>query len=1038
MCSLCKNIEDYAERHGLSFSEAAAAYSAASTGSSSGGGMTTAAAGASAATTLPKYQTGDGLWHYSGVQDTDAVLEGSRWTATSLTYSFPTSSSFYSGEYGSGQEPSGFSAFNAAQQTAVRSALALVASYTGLTFTETTESATAHANLRYANTGATDSKGNAIIPTAQGHFPDMGATAGDVWFGTTGQPDYLTPARSNWGWATVMHESGHALGLKHGHEDATASKGSAALSSTHDGQDWSLMTYRSSPGDLDLSQGDGSSGNQAQTYMQDDIAALQYMYGANFSSNSGNTTYTWSRSTGEMFINGAGQGQPTSNRILMTIWDGNGTDTYDLSSYGSDGAGVTVDLRPGAFSTFSTSQLAYHNSATPGASSAAVGNVANALLYLGNVSSLIENAVGTANGDKLYGNEVSNALNGGGGADELYGFDGNDTLIGGAGTDFMWGGTGNDTYYVDKDADAATEYANEGYDTLYSTISTTLRANVEKLVLQESATALDGSGNADANLLFGNSYANTLSGYWGADTMYGGAGNDTYGVTDAGDLVIENSFQGHDIVEAAISYTLPTDVEDLKLVYVPIPTGWNANIDGTGNDLQNHIWGTNGNNVLTGLASYDTLEGGAGNDTYILSDQTYRNDGGILRATFDLVVEGPNGGQDTVWVGHTIVLSAYTLPDNVENGSVTGTGDFTLFGNALGNALTGGGGADSLHGDGGDDTLRVSIGPGLYDGGDGFDIVDLSALPPNGLTLHLDLVQGTTPVDIGYGASIALQNVEGLIATPGNDSVYGTAVADKIWGGYGNDSLDGGAGADTLLGGPGYDTLVGGDGDDTYMLDATDLYPYETIVEAAGGGTDTIVFIPSASLIASGSLFANVENGSLGGPGALDLYGNALDNRLTGNDSASRLDGGAGDDTLSGGRANDTYFVDGPGDVIVEAADGGYDLVQSTGDYTLGANIEELLLSSVGVTGTGNALDNVISTFGGDTLLGAGGQDYLSTYYLSAVSETTRSPPQGAPTRSSAGRAPTRCTAWRATTPMASTTSSTGLSKLRGRGRIAS
>ena len=74
-------------------------------------------------------------------------------------------------------------------------------------------------------------------------------------------------------------------------------------------------------------------GSGTQSYMINDIAALQYMYGANFGTNAGNTTYTWNPTTGEMSINGTGQGASTANKIFMTLWDGSGTDTYDFSNY---------------------------------------------------------------------------------------------------------------------------------------------------------------------------------------------------------------------------------------------------------------------------------------------------------------------------------------------------------------------------------------------------------------------------------------------------------------------------------------------------------------------------------------------------------------------------------------------------------------------------------------------------------------------------------------------------------------------------------
>ena len=93
----------------------------------------------------------------------------------------------------------------------------------------------------------------------------------------------------------------------------------------------------------------------AQTLMMYDIAALQHLYGANYNTNSGNTVYTWSPTTGEMFVNGIGQGAAGANRIfVMTLWDGNGADTYDLSNYSTN---LQIDLAPGGWSVFDTSQL---------------------------------------------------------------------------------------------------------------------------------------------------------------------------------------------------------------------------------------------------------------------------------------------------------------------------------------------------------------------------------------------------------------------------------------------------------------------------------------------------------------------------------------------------------------------------------------------------------------------------------------------------------------------------------------------------------
>jgi serralysin len=130
-----------------------------------------------------------------------------------------------------------------------------------------------------------------------------------------------------------------------------------------------------------------------------------------------------------MFINGIGQGAAGGNRILQSVWDGGGQDTYDFSNYA---ANLAIDLRPGGWSITSGTQLAKLHW---DGSKVAAGNIANSLLYQGNTASLIENARGGAGSDVLSGNQANNALFGGGGDDRLLGGSGNDTLDGGAGWD---------------------------------------------------------------------------------------------------------------------------------------------------------------------------------------------------------------------------------------------------------------------------------------------------------------------------------------------------------------------------------------------------------------------------------------------------------------------------------------------------------------------------------------------------------------------------------------------------------------------------
>jgi Ca2+-binding RTX toxin-like protein len=164
----------------------------------------------------------------------------------------------------------------------------------------------------------------------------------------------------------------------------------------------------------------------------------------------------------------------------------------------------------------------------------------------------------------------------------------------------LTGGLGDDTYVIGP-GDLVVESANEGWDTVYSADSTTLPANVESVVLTGSA-ATTATGNAANNALYGDSNP-------AANVLTGGPGDDTY-VPGPGDLVVEEANAGWDTVYTASSYSLPDNVEGLVL------TG-SAPTTGTGNALNNALYGSSGNNTLAGGAGNDWLEGATGNDTYL-------------------------------------------------------------------------------------------------------------------------------------------------------------------------------------------------------------------------------------------------------------------------------------------------------------------------------------------------------------------------------------------------------------------------------------
>jgi Ca2+-binding RTX toxin-like protein len=202
----------------------------------------------------------------------------------------------------------------------------------------------------------------------------------------------------------------------------------------------------------------------------------------------------------------------------------------------------------------------------------------------------------------------------------------------------MFGGAGNDAYFVDG-GDGVIENANEGNDTVFSTIHYALSENVETLVLQGNAD-LQGYGNSEANKLIGNAGSNLLDGGAGADIMRGSAGNDVYFVDDPGDIVFESAGQGTDAVFATVDYTLTANVETLVLQGA-------GNLTGTGNELDNKLFGNTGNNALDGGAGADRLTGDAGNDTFVF--HVGQADGDIV---VDFAGNGSGPGDSLQFVGY--------------------------------------------------------------------------------------------------------------------------------------------------------------------------------------------------------------------------------------------------------------------------------------------------------------------------------------------------------------------------------------------------
>ena len=495
---------------------------------------------------------------------------------------------------------------------------------------------------------------------------------------------------------------------------------------------------------------------------------------------------------------------------------------------------------------------------------------------------------GTSGVDTLTGGVGNDTLSGLAGNDILNGNAGNDTLSGGTGNDTMAGGTGDDTYVVDSATDIITENVSEGLDSVQSSVTFTLAANVENLTLT-GTSAINGTGNILDNVLTGNSAVNTLTGgtgndrldgKGGADKMLGGAGNDTYVVDISTDVITENVSEGTDTVESAVTLTLAANVENLIL------TG-TAAINGTGNTLGNILIGNSAANTLSGGTGADTLSGGLGNDTYVVDNIS------------DTIIENANEGTDLVQSSVT-----YTLADHLENLTLTGTTAINGTGNILDNILTGNSGVNILTGGAGNDTLNGGTGADKMYGGTGNDLYVVN--------ISTDVIgensdEGTDTVQSSVTYTLA-DHLENLTLT-GTSAINGTGnILDNILtGNSGANTLTGGAGNDILDGGTGADKMYGGTGNDTYYVNiSTDV-----ITENASEGTDTV--FSSITL----TLGANVENLTLAGTSALNGTGNTLDNILTGNSGVNTLTGNTGNDTLNGGLGNDILSGGAGNDVFV-------------------------------------------------------------------------------------------------------------------------
>lgn len=393
-----------------------------------------------------------------------------------------------------------------------------------------------------------------------------------------------------------------------------------------------------------------------------------------------------------------------------------------------------------------------------------------------------------------------------------------------------------------------------------------------------------------------------------------------------------------------------------------------------GSYFEDTINAKGGNDTVTAFESNDTINGGTGNNLI---------DAG---AGDDLIAGGT--GDDSLTGGEGYDTYSFNLGDGVD--TITDTASLqeaNLI--RFGEGITQDDISVSVEGT----TLTIEYG----NQGDAIRLLNFEYNAESGshVVETLGFADGTymrlpTLVDPGTEADdiILGSYFEDVInAKAGNDTVTTFESDDTIDGGTGDDTIDAGAGHDLITGGPGADTLTGGLGDDLYRVDD----PSDTVIENADEGTDTV----ESSV--TYTLGDKVENLTLTGTAAINATGNDLDNVLTGNSGANTLtggdgdddltggagddllDGGPGDDTMEGQAGDDVYVVDSTGDAVSESPDEGMDTVWSSVRYTLGANLENLILTGVlAIDGTGNVLDNSLTgNAAANTLTGGMGDDIL-------------------------------------------------------------
>lgn len=471
-----------------------------------------------------------------------------------------------------------FSQFNSVQIAAATTALELWSDVANITFVpEGTGSAPygETASILFGNYRANDGAAAfAYLPSPS--RTDGHGAQGDVWVNRY-YGDF-TPYDGNYANLALIHEIGHAIGLGHpGDYDAMAGVSitySNSAEYVQDTRQYSVMSY------FDAGYtGADHGGVYASTPLMHDIVALQMLYGANYDTRSGDTTYGFGSNAGAAYaLNGM------YDVAVFSVWDGGGEDTFDFSGYD---VAQLIDLREGSFSD--VGGLTRNVSIAPGA--------------------IVENAIGGSGSDTIYGNDAANYIHGGAGKDAIRGGAGNDILDGSYGKDWIFGGAGDDTIFGGNGCNFLA--GNAGDDTITGGIHN------EKIKGGDDNDTIYGGAGKDE--IYGGAGNDILDGSLGKDWIYGGDGDDTIIGGNGYNFLFGNA--GDDTITGGVHAEIIKGGAGDDRIY-----------GGGGNDL---IRGGDGNDMITGGLHLDVISGGSGADTFVFEDVMDSSPGSMRDAIQD-------------------------------------------------------------------------------------------------------------------------------------------------------------------------------------------------------------------------------------------------------------------------------------------------------------------------------------------------------------------------------------------------------------------